>query len=69
MRYLGDLLDVARAWEGSRLGAGAPTKDGGGDHWMVLGGQSVGWPAGEREPGMVRCLGLGGERLKTPGRP
>jgi hypothetical protein len=27
---------------GSGLGAGAPTKDGGGDHWMVLAEQSAG---------------------------
>lgn len=36
MRYLGDPLDVVGAWERSGLGAGAPTKDGGGDHWMAL---------------------------------
>jgi hypothetical protein len=69
MRYIGDPLDVAGAWVGSGLGAGAPTKDGDGDHWMVSAGQSAGWPAGKREPGMARCLGLGGERLKTPGHP
>jgi hypothetical protein len=42
MRYLGDPLDVAGAWEASELGAGAPTMADGGDHWMVLAGQSAG---------------------------